>query len=170
MQRGCRLRSAGLFLLERLTTNVSQSSASRFLHSSTAFSTSQHKPASRFLIIIQGTSLSGLVSESQWGTTWHRPQSLAKPLLTIQKHPFASKTKERTLRAPPSKLKKIKMKSYSSFKFRFRTLNSGLIRRWRAGKRHNAHSKSKKSKRRLRQPSVVPLAYAKVMKKLNFCA
>ena len=28
---------------------------------------------------------------------------------------------------------------------------------------------SKKSKRRLRQPSTVPAAYAKVMKKLNFC-
>nr|GMD76214.1 formin-like protein 20 [Ipomoea batatas] len=29
--------------------------------------------------------------------------------------------------------------------------------------------KSKKAKRRLRKPGTVPLAYAKVMKKLNFC-
>jgi ribosomal protein L35 len=26
-------------------------------------------------------------------------------------------------------------------KFRFRTMNDGQIRRWRAGKRHNAHLK-----------------------------
>ncbi|KAJ4829435.1 hypothetical protein Tsubulata_006630 [Turnera subulata] len=68
-----------------------------------------------------------------------------------------------------SKLKKIKMKSYSSYKSRFRTMNDGSIRRWREGKNHNAHLKSKKSRRRLRQPSTVPAAYAKVMKKLNFC-
>ncbi|KAH9604497.1 hypothetical protein KSS87_021425 [Heliosperma pusillum] len=29
---------------------------------------------------------------------------------------------------------------------------------------------SKKSKRRLRKPEIVPAAYAKVMKKMNFCA
>uniref|UniRef100_A0A2P2JN22 Uncharacterized protein MANES_17G011100 n=1 Tax=Rhizophora mucronata TaxID=61149 RepID=A0A2P2JN22_RHIMU len=68
-----------------------------------------------------------------------------------------------------SKVKKIKMKSYSSYKARFRTLNDGTIRRWREGKNHNAHEKSKKAKRRLRRPSTVPAAYAKVMKKLNFC-
>lgn len=28
-----------------------------------------------------------------------------------------------------------------SFKFRFRTMKDGQIRRWRAGKRHNAHLK-----------------------------
>ncbi|KAF8380775.1 hypothetical protein HHK36_028269 [Tetracentron sinense] len=28
-----------------------------------------------------------------------------------------------------------------SFKSRFRTMNDGTIRRWRAGKRHNAHLK-----------------------------
>ncbi|GMH09165.1 hypothetical protein Nepgr_011005 [Nepenthes gracilis] len=68
-----------------------------------------------------------------------------------------------------SKVKKIKMKTYSSYKGRFRTLNDGSIRRWREGKRHNAHLKSKKAKRRLRRPAIVPLAYAKVMKKLHFC-
>ncbi|KAF5743761.1 hypothetical protein HS088_TW08G00348 [Tripterygium wilfordii] len=68
-----------------------------------------------------------------------------------------------------SKLKKTKMKSYSSYKLRFRTMNDGKIRRWKEGKRHNAHVKSKKSKRRLRQPAIVPAAFAKVMKKLNFC-
>ncbi|RRT61647.1 hypothetical protein B296_00044042, partial [Ensete ventricosum] len=30
---------------------------------------------------------------------------------------------------------------FRSFKFRFRTMKDGQIRRWRAGKRHNAHSK-----------------------------
>ncbi|CAI9759506.1 unnamed protein product [Fraxinus pennsylvanica] len=68
-----------------------------------------------------------------------------------------------------SKVKKYKIKGYSSFKGRFRVMNDGLIRRWKEGKRHNAHLKSKKSKRRLRQPGIVPPAYAKVMKKLNFC-
>ncbi|OMO93451.1 Ribosomal protein L35 [Corchorus olitorius] len=55
-----------------------------------------------------------------------------------------------------------------SYKSRFRPLSDGTIRRWKEGKRHNAHLKSKKSKRRLRQPAIVPAAYAKVMKKLNF--
>ncbi|KAI3821850.1 hypothetical protein L1987_09424 [Smallanthus sonchifolius] len=76
-------------------------------------------------------------------------------------------------RKPPtpvvSKLKKIKMKSYSSFKGRFRTMKDGQIRRWKEGKRHNAHHKSKIAKRRGRLPAIVPAAYAKVMKKLNFC-
>ncbi|KAB2017817.1 hypothetical protein E1A91_D08G188800v1 [Gossypium mustelinum] len=83
-------------------------------------------------------------------------------------------SRERAKRRKPmtprtSKLKKIKMKSYSSYKSRFRTMNDGNIRRWREGKNHNAHLKSKKSRRRLRQPAIVPAAYAKVMKKLNFC-
>ncbi|KAF8033534.1 hypothetical protein BT93_D2201 [Corymbia citriodora subsp. variegata] len=69
-----------------------------------------------------------------------------------------------------SKVKKIKMKFYSSYKSRFRPMNDGNIRRWKEGKRHNAHLKSKKSKRRLRKPATVPLAYAKVMKKLSFCS
>ncbi|KAJ4901562.1 Ribosomal protein L35 [Raphanus sativus] len=68
-----------------------------------------------------------------------------------------------------SKVKKVKIKFYSSYKDRFKPLNDGTIRRWKEGKRHNAHLKSKKSKRRLRQPGLVPPAYAKVMKKLNFC-
>ncbi|KAK4743569.1 hypothetical protein SAY87_001570 [Trapa incisa] len=69
-----------------------------------------------------------------------------------------------------SKLKKTKMKFYSSYKQRFRVMNDGNIRRWKEGKRHNAHLKSKKSKRRLRKPAIVPAAYAKVMRKLAFCA
>ncbi|CAN6460966.1 unnamed protein product [Victoria cruziana] len=83
---------------------------------------------------------------------------------------FSSKERKRTKVTPvTSKLKKIKMKAYSSYKFRFRTMNDGKIRRWKEGKRHNAHLKSKKAKRRLRKPAIVPAAYAKVMKKLNFC-
>ncbi|CAA6669578.1 unnamed protein product [Spirodela intermedia] len=94
------------------------------------------------------------------------------PFQLFQKRGLASK--ERRSRAPAtpvtSKVKKYKIKGYSSFKSRFRTLNDGNIRRWRAGKRHNAHLKSKKAKRRLRRPEVVTKAYAKVMKKLHFCA
>ncbi|XP_051129228.1 uncharacterized protein LOC127250112 [Andrographis paniculata] len=97
------------------------------------------------------------------------------PLQLTQVRHITAKQKERKLKSRKpmtpitSKVKKIKMKYYSSYKGRFRVMSNGQIRRWKEGKRHNAHSKSKKSKRRLRQPSVVPLAYAKVMKKLNFC-
>ncbi|CAM8988844.1 unnamed protein product [Rhodiola kirilowii] len=77
--------------------------------------------------------------------------------------------KRKMLTPTVSKLKKYKMKFYSSYKGRFRPLHDGTIRRWKEGKRHNAHLKSKKSKRRLRQPALVPPAYATVMKKLGFC-
>nr|GMD74716.1 putative ribosomal protein L35 [Ipomoea batatas] len=40
-----------------------------------------------------------------------------------------------------SKVKKIKIKGYSSFKDRFRVMKDGQIRRWKEGKRHNAHLK-----------------------------
>ncbi|XP_062073417.1 uncharacterized protein LOC133777719 [Humulus lupulus] len=94
------------------------------------------------------------------------------PLSMIQVRHVVSRRDRRKKRKPmtpiTSKLKKIKMKPFSSYKSRFRTMNDGNIRRWREGKRHNAHLKSKKSKRRLRLPAIVPAAYAKVMKKLNF--
>ncbi|XP_024178479.1 uncharacterized protein LOC112184410 isoform X2 [Rosa chinensis] len=40
-----------------------------------------------------------------------------------------------------SKIKKYKIKGYSSYKSRFKLLNDGTIRRWREGKWHNAHLK-----------------------------
>lgn len=98
------------------------------------------------------------------------PIPVAASLVHIRHVSSRERAKRRKPMTPvTSKLKKIKIKSYSSYKSRFRTLNDGSIRRWREGKNHNAHLKSKKSKRRLRQPSIVPAAYAKVMKKLNFC-
>ncbi|XP_062205649.1 uncharacterized protein LOC133907595 isoform X1 [Phragmites australis] len=82
---------------------------------------------------------------------------------------YANKERSRAPLTPTiSKVKKYKLKAPSSMKFRFRTMNDGQIRRWRAGKRHNAHLKSKSAKRRLRKPALVHLAYAKVIKKLNF--
>ncbi|KAL0827153.1 hypothetical protein Bca101_050830 [Brassica carinata] len=42
-----------------------------------------------------------------------------------------------------SKVKKVKIKFYSSYKDRFRPLNDGTILRWKEGKRHNAHLKGK---------------------------
>lgn len=89
----------------------------------------------------------------------------------MQVRNFSAKSKEKKwkkLTPATSKVKKIKIKPYSSYKDRFKTLHDGTIRRWREGKRHNAHLKSKKAKRRLRKPEIVHLAYAKVMKKLNF--
>ncbi|KAG5540308.1 hypothetical protein RHGRI_020518 [Rhododendron griersonianum] len=90
------------------------------------------------------------------------------------RHRTKKEKREKTKKFKPwtpvtSKLKKTKMKCYSSYKGRFRVMNDGTIRRWKEGKRHNAHLKSKSAKRRLRLPGIVPLAYAKVMKKLNFC-
>ncbi|XP_047342191.1 uncharacterized protein LOC124945746 [Impatiens glandulifera] len=88
----------------------------------------------------------------------------------LTKKEMKAKMKKFKPRTPiTSKLKKYKLKGYSSFKDRFKAMPDGTIRRWKAGKRHNAHLKSKSAKRRLRKPGVVPLAYAKVMKKLNFC-
>lgn len=100
-------------------------------------------------------------------------QSTTPPLSLFQLNQcrYVSKSKERRqkrLTPAVSKLKKYKIKPYSSFKSRFKILKDGQIRRWHAGKRHNAHSKSKISKRRLRLPALVHPAYAKVMKKLNF--
>ncbi|XP_054825615.1 uncharacterized protein LOC129323085 [Prosopis cineraria] len=94
------------------------------------------------------------------------------PSLVQVRHVSSRERKKRRKPMTPvtSKLKKFKMKFYSSYKSRFRTLNDGTIRRWKEGKRHNAHLKSKKSKRRLRKPAIVPPAFAKVMKKLSFCA
>ncbi|XP_002464859.2 uncharacterized protein LOC8086284 [Sorghum bicolor] len=83
---------------------------------------------------------------------------------------YAKKERSRAPLTPTkSKVKKYKIKAPSSMKFRFRTMKDGQVRRWRAGKRHNAHLKSKEAKRRLRKPALVHLAYAKVIKKLNFC-
>ncbi|CAI9095181.1 OLC1v1031065C1 [Oldenlandia corymbosa var. corymbosa] len=102
------------------------------------------------------------------------PSTSPLALSFLQVRHITAKQKERKLKSRKpmtpivSKVKKIKMKFYSSFKGRFRVMNDGQIRRWKEGKRHNAHLKSKKARRRLRKPGTVPLAYAKVMKKLNF--
>ncbi|KAJ9556187.1 hypothetical protein OSB04_010801 [Centaurea solstitialis] len=102
-------------------------------------------------------------------------RSSSLPLSFMQVRHLTLKQRKRKLKSRQplspvvSKLKKIKMKSYSSFKGRFRTMKDGQIRRWKEGKRHNAHLKSKIAKRRGRLPGIVPAAYAKVMKKLNFC-
>ncbi|XP_059299299.1 uncharacterized protein LOC132051998 [Lycium ferocissimum] len=98
------------------------------------------------------------------------------PLSFTQVRYITAKQRKRKLKSRKpmtpitSKVKKIKMKFYSSFKDRFRVMKDGQIRRWKEGKRHNAHLKSKISKRRLRLPATVPPAYAKTMKKLGFCS
>ncbi|KAG8382081.1 hypothetical protein BUALT_Bualt05G0039400 [Buddleja alternifolia] len=103
------------------------------------------------------------------------PHLSHSPISLTQVRCITAKQRKRKLKSRKpmtpiiSKVKKVKIKFYSSFKGRFRVMNDGQIRRWKEGKRHNAFSKSKKSKRRLRQPGLVPPAYAKVMKKLNFC-
>ncbi|CAL9028726.1 PREDICTED: uncharacterized protein LOC103336802 [Prunus mume] len=99
-----------------------------------------------------------------------RPSTFPISMLQVRHVSSRERKKRRKPMTPvTSKLKKTKIKAYSSYKSRFRTMNDGKIRRWREGKRHNAHLKSKISKRRLRLPALVHPAYAKVMKKLNFC-
>lgn len=142
-------------------------SAGRLLHSSPNLF---HKPPiiTRSLI---APYLSSHISASLFPS--HISHS---PLSLIQVRHITAKQRKRKLKSRQpmtpivSKVKKIKIKGYSSYKGRFRLMRDGQIRRWKEGKRHNAHLKSKKSKRRLRKPGVVPLAYAKVMKKLNFGA
>ncbi|CAI5462417.1 unnamed protein product [Closterium sp. Yama58-4] len=63
---------------------------------------------------------------------------------------------------------KIKVKPYSSLKRRFKLLANGDYKRWRAGKRHNASTKTKKQRRQLRQPSVVPPGLKQPMRYLGF--
>ncbi|OWM68523.1 uncharacterized protein LOC116192815 isoform X2 [Punica granatum] len=103
-----------------------------------------------------------------------RYPTMAPPAVSLVQVRGVSSRDRRSKRTPTtpvvSKVKKTKTKFYSSYKQRFRVMNDGSIRRWKEGKRHNAHLKSKKSKRRLRKPAIVPPAYAKVMKKLGFCA
>jgi ribosomal protein L35 len=70
----------------------------------------------------------------------------------MQAREYAAKSKGRSrasLTPTVFKVTKYKMKPPSSLKFRFRTMNDGQIRRWRSGKRHNAHLKSKAAKRGL---------------------
>ncbi|KAJ8633885.1 hypothetical protein MRB53_027221 [Persea americana] len=164
MQRWCgksRL-SAAISAIENTFSRSTLTSRSFSTHLSKPLNDSISAPILKFLPI-----------------TLHQPLDLGlgfrspfSPFMMNQSRGFASKKKEKK-RSPmtpvTSKLKKTKIKAYSSYKFRFRTMNDGKIRRWREGKRHNAHLKSKKAKRRLRKPEIVPAAYAKVMKKLNFC-
>ncbi|KAF5946957.1 hypothetical protein HYC85_017185 [Camellia sinensis] len=171
----------------------------RLLHSSPQF---LHTPLSLSLISSNFKPLFNASSPSNHPSLLNQ-MVLSPPLPHLSfiqvRHLTKKEMKEKMKKFKPrtpvkSKLKKIKMKCYSSFKGRFRLMHDGNIRRWKEGKRHNAHLKvighptsyravwaigldhldglravSKSAKRRLRQPGIVPLAYAKVMKKLNFC-
>lgn len=63
---------------------------------------------------------------------------------------------------------KTKVKPYSSMKRRFKLLANGEYKRWRSGKRHNASTKTKKQRRQLRRPSIVPHGLKQPMKYLGF--
>ncbi|KAG2676770.1 hypothetical protein I3760_12G067800 [Carya illinoinensis] len=168
MQRWCaKLRTLALQSSHTLSS-LSTSTSRRLIHSSTQLHQPFHFAASRCRFRHLNAS-----------STIHysivlQPHFVSPPvsLSVIQvRHVSSRERKKRRKPMTPvtSKIKKTKMKFYSSYKSRFRTMSDGNIRRWKEGKRHNAHLKSKKSKRRLRQPAIVPVAYAKVMKKLNFC-
>ncbi|XP_059656949.1 uncharacterized protein LOC132303635 [Cornus florida] len=167
MQRWCsKLRSLSL-LQSTPKTQLSHSSPNRLLHSSPL---SLHKPLASTVISPNFQLLFNVSQPPCFSQAANWSPHL--PLSFIQVRHLTKREKNLKMKKMSpvvSKIKKTKMKSYSSYKGRFRTMNDGTIRRWKEGKRHNAHLKTKKAKRRLRRPGTVPLAYAKVMKKLNFC-
>ncbi|XP_062146935.1 uncharacterized protein LOC133854694 [Alnus glutinosa] len=168
VQRWCaKLQSLALRSAKTLPSR-SSSTSRRLIHTFPQLHQPLHFASSRWscrpLLIASSTAHSSLALQ---------PFLSPRPPSVVQvRHVSSRERKKRRKPMTPvtSKLKKTKMKFYSSYKSRFRTMNDGNIRRWKEGKRHNAHLKSKKSKRRLRQPGIVPLAYAKVMKKLGFCS
>ncbi|XP_031267390.1 uncharacterized protein LOC116125823 [Pistacia vera] len=164
MQRLCtRLRSLTLQTL----SSSSSSSSRRLLHSSSLIRRPVSFPSSTKWSFNYSPSL------SIRSTPLPSLYSSQLPLSLVQVRRVSSrerKKKRKPMTPVTSKVKKVKMKFYSSYKSRFRPLSDGTIRCWHEGKNHNAHGKSKKSKRRLRQPSLVPAGFAKVMKKLGFCA
>ncbi|KAF5759766.1 putative ribosomal protein L35 [Helianthus annuus] len=165
MQRWCsKLRSLALL---RTSSSPSPKSQPLVLHHHRRLFHSNH--LTKTLIISRPPLLPSTLPVT---ATSNLPSSLPA-LMQVRYLTLKQRKRKLKCRQPPSpvvsKLKKIKMKSYSSFKGRFRTMKDGQIRRWKEGKRHNAHQKSKIAKRRGRLPAVVPVAYAKVMKKLNFC-
>ncbi|XAR70706.1 hypothetical protein NMG60_11027657 [Bertholletia excelsa] len=177
MQRWCtKLRSLAALHLSQKATQLSpslSSSSHRLLSTSHQFI---HKPLASAVISSSFKPLTGGCTTLQLSLL--NKAALASPVHALSfiqvRHLTKKEKKEKLKKFKPrtpvvSKIKKVKIKFYSSFKGRFRVLSDGTIRRWKEGKRHNAHSKSKKAKRRLRQPGTVPPAYAKVMKKLNFC-
>ncbi|KAM7256294.1 hypothetical protein ACFE04_012035 [Oxalis oulophora] len=164
------------------TQSLHQSSSRRLIHhsaltiqSSSTTTTNWSSPFIRWPLTTDVVSSLNLRSPSL--SSHHLPLSLVQVRHAVTSRDRKSKRKRMT--PLTSKVKKIKLKSYSSYKSRFRTMKDGQIRRWREGKLHNAHLKdknmfpcgisslslaltlSKKSKRRLRQPAVVPAAYAK---------
>ncbi|GAB4834806.1 hypothetical protein Ancab_033074 [Ancistrocladus abbreviatus] len=165
MQRWCfKLRSLSLLSTTRSSLSLPQTTRLFNYHSPIHHSSKFSAIASNFKTLFTSLPLAALGRHDF--TCPPFPSSC-----NAQMRHFSAKSKEKKwkkLTPATSKVKKIKMKTYSSFKGRFRTMNDGNIRRWREGKRHNAHLKSKNAKRRLRRPAIVPLAYAKVMKKLNF--
>ncbi|XP_009777485.1 uncharacterized protein LOC107825619 [Nicotiana tabacum] len=165
MQRWCtKLRSLAVL---RSTPNTHHPLPYRLLTTAT---NPIHRPFTRTLFSSSFTPIShGPISFPSSTHSSLLPSSFTQVRYITAKQKKRKLKSRKPMTPVTSKVKKIKMKFYSSYKDRFRVMKDGLIRRWREGKRHNAHLKSKKSKRRLRQPATVPLAYAKVMKKLNFC-
>ncbi|XP_057478408.1 uncharacterized protein LOC130765854 [Actinidia eriantha] len=174
MQRWCtKLRSLAVSLSTPRTTTLSLPSH-RLLHSSPQL---LHKPLASTVISSNFKPLFNASSASHPSLLNNAVCSSPLPRLSLiqVRHRTKNKEKKKMMKFKPrtpvtSKIKKIKMKFYSSYKDRFKVLNDGTIRRWKEGRRHNAHLKSNKAKRRLRQPGLVPSAYAKVMKKLSFCS
>ncbi|THG09363.1 hypothetical protein TEA_013779 [Camellia sinensis var. sinensis] len=154
MQRWCtKLRSLAILHSTHKPTQLSVSSSSspspfshRLLHSSPQF---LHIPLSLSLISSNFKPLFNASSPSNHPSLLNQ-MVLSPPLPHLSfiqvRHLTKKEMKEKMKKFKPrtpvkSKLKKIKMKCYSSFKGRFRLMHDGNIRRWKEGKRHNAHLK-----------------------------
>uniref|UniRef100_A0A7S2Z2L0 50S ribosomal protein L35 n=1 Tax=Chloropicon laureae TaxID=464258 RepID=A0A7S2Z2L0_9CHLO len=95
------------------------------------------------------------------GQQQQQRQSLASPLRQSHFQPHCLAVQVREMGGK-------KLKSYSSYKRRFKLSASGKYARARCGNAHMAQSKSKTRKRRLRQNTTTHEGYAKVMRKLGF--
>ncbi|XP_071700419.1 uncharacterized protein [Rutidosis leptorrhynchoides] len=102
---------------------------------------------SQLFILFMNCIVNYSPSTSQVTRTTISNHASSPPISYMQVRHLTLKQRKRKLKSRQpltpvvSKLKKYKMKSYSSFKGRFRTMNDGQIRRWKEGKRHNAHLK-----------------------------
>ncbi|XP_061977925.1 uncharacterized protein LOC133698841 isoform X2 [Populus nigra] len=135
-------------LCTKLRSLASVSSSHRLLHSSPQFF---HRPL-HFAAASSKWSLNGSLLNTSSSLPIQLPSlpflpsfrlsPLSHPLVQVRHVSSRERKKNRKPMTPlTSKVKKFKMKAYSSYKDRFRTMNDGTIRRWREGKNHNAHLK-----------------------------
>ncbi|GJP47819.1 hypothetical protein CLOM_g9966 [Closterium sp. NIES-68] len=133
---------------------------------------SAHGSSTNLSRLIHGATISRSLKPSLTSST--TTLGISDPLLfssRLSQHPTPSLTAFAAVSAVSGCRffgSKIKVKPYSSLKRRFKLLANGEYKRWRSGKRHNASTKTKKQRRQLRRPSVVPPGLKQPMRYLGF--